>query len=261
MAGGKKRNPILARLQQLRDRYRAQTLIVIAIAAGLLLIVSKFFPGIEQFVRQNNVIEVVTLLILIDVAIAFEGYRVDQSIRVVENQDESLEELIDAVPKASRADLLEYAASTTLPLIRAIQRSNVPVRLLIKHPETIEGLQRDRSITTLDTLFNSVFDEHTGKFEIRCYKLPFSLRGRYLHGRMLELGWLTPDDKRKTAYGHANPSSLVAMPNRRNDHLREFFERTFKDYWEHPETEPGYEVLKRLQAGRTASAQEKTVNE
>ena len=195
---------------------------------------------------------------MIDVAIAFDGYRGDQSLRIMENQDESLEELISVVPNCARADLLEYAASTTLPLIRCIQRENVPMRLLVKHPDTIEGLQRQRSITTLDTLFNSVFEGHTGKFEIRCYKLPFSLRGRYLHGRLLELGWLTPDDKRKTAYGHANPSTLVAMPNRGNDHLGEFFERTFDQYWSHPETEPGDEVLRRMQADNTTTEQTKT---
>ena len=120
------------------------------------------------------------------------------------------------------------------------------MRLLVKHPETVVGIQRQRMLATLDTLYNSIFDNYTGSFEIRCYRLPFTLRGRRLGREVLELGWLTPDIQRQTAYGHANPLILVDLSTKRNEHLQMFFDRTFNDYWKDDKTEDGRAVLGRL---------------
>jgi hypothetical protein len=246
MASIKQAWPLLRQLQTMRDRYRVHTAVAVAVVASLFVFVAPFIPAFATYVYSY-----VTLLIVLDIAAVME---VRRDVRFVANQDESADELLSAVAGCRQADLIEYAGATTLPLIRCIQRENVPMRLLVKHPDTVDGLQRQRMITTLDTLYNSIFAGQTGKYEIRCYRLPYSLRGRHLHGRIIELGWLTPDPERQTAFGHANPSALVTVPGTPKEYLKEFFDRTFNIYWEHNETEDGLAVLTRLQARPEASA-------
>lgn len=160
--------------------------------------------------------------------------------------------------RGETVDLLEYAGNTTLPLIRAIRRQGVPLRILVKHPETIDGLQRDRNITTLDAIYNSVFDDAPELLEIRCYKLPYTLRGRRLGKELLELGWLTPDLRRQTAFGHENPCLIAELSNRHNEHLRLFFDKTFKTLWEDDSTEDGKAVLERFQPSRVSTVVKST---
>lgn len=232
------------------ERYRIHAYATLAILTIILGISAGAFPSIKQYISENDLIQYITLIVLLDLASTFYFQQRTESTFVMRNQDETMSKLIEAVAycRSEKADLLEYAGATTLPLIRAIQREDVPMRMLIKHPETITGIQKQRMIVTLDTLYNSIFQDHTAPFEIRCYRLPYSLRARRLGNELLELGWLTPDIEHETAYGHGNPSILVDLSTSRNDYLREFFNRTFNDLWEHDETEDGLVVLNRLKS-------------
>ena len=255
MAGSHNRNrptTILGRLNELRDRYRVQVAATIAIVATALAIAAEIVPSVQEFLRTSGFFEYITLLILLDLSAAIYLLQRPAPIQVMQNQDEVMPILIEAVPHCRNdgVDLIEFAAATTLPLIRAIRRAGVPVRLLVKHPETVVGLQQQRSIAALDTIINSIFDNYDGYFEVRCYRLPYSLRARRLGKELLELGWLTPDPKRQTVYGHSNPSFVADLSMRVNDHLLGFFNQTFETLWNDPSTEDGKSVLERLTAAR-----------
>lgn len=237
----------ISRFNDFRDRHRIHALATFAVFVTLLIIVSEIVPAIKEIITNRDVIQYVMLIVLIDLATVIYTSQRPETTSLAKNQDEAMQKLIETVAlcKSDSVDLLEYAGATTLPLIRAIRREAVSVRILVKHPETIIGTQSKRNIMTLDTLYNSVFDNYEGKFEIRCYRLPYSLRARRLGKELLELGWLTPDDKHKTTYGHGNPSVLVDLSTRRNQYLQTFFDKTFTDLWNHEETEDGLAVLKR----------------
>jgi hypothetical protein len=243
-----KHDSIVAKFNKVLAQYRPQLLVVLAVAAGLLLLASQIFPQVQSFLLQTNVVSIVTLLIVIDLASMQLSEAKTSGQALAANQDESMPLLVERVAECRNgsADLLEYAGATTLPLIRKIAREGIAIRILIKHPETTQGLQKDRMITTLDTLYNSVFDGATGGFEVRCYRQPYSLRGRKLGEALLEVGWLTPDYRRHTAYGHGNPSFLVELTNPASKPLLELFTRTFADLWDAPDTEDGMLVLVRL---------------
>jgi hypothetical protein len=241
---------MLGKLNAFRKRYQAQTSIALAVIVALTFIVAEFVPAVQQFIITSGLLQYLTLAVLLDLAASIYVMQRPPATRIVRNQDESMPMLLEAVPRCrtDSIDLLEYAGATTLPLIRAIRREGVPMRMLVKHPETIVGLQRQRSIATLDTIYTSIFENYQGSFEIRCYRLPYTLRGRRLGNELLELGWLTPDLKRQTAFGHGNPSLLVDLSNRSNDHLLTFFKTTFETYWSDQGTEDGRAVLARLKA-------------
>jgi hypothetical protein len=249
----KKNKSFLKWFNELRDRYRIQYSVTLAVLASLTFILTKLIPPFKNFINEHNIIPYATFLILIDLAITIYTIQRPPCTTLAENQDESMQNLIDAVKdgKTESIDLLEYAGATTLPLIRAIQRKGTQFRLLVKHPETLSGVQKSRSITTLDTFYNSVFSNNENNFEIRCYRLPFTLKGRRIGMEILEIGWLTPDMKGESAYGHENPSILIDLKVRENEYLLSFFTKTFNDYWFDKNTENGFDVLQKFRTSVT----------
>lgn len=242
-------NTLIGKFTVFRDKYRVQLSATLAVVASLTFIVAEIIPPVQKFIFDSGLLQYLIFLFLLDLTVSIYLQQKPPKTYLVKNQDESMLKLIEAVKhcKSDGADLIEYAGGTILPLIRAIQREGVKMRLLIKHPETITGIQRDRMIGTLDTLYNSIFEDAENKFEIRCYRLPYTLRGRRLGKEVLELGWLTPDKKRETAYGHSNPSVLIDLSVRHNYYLLKFFDKTFDDLWNDDETEDGKSVLERSQ--------------
>ncbi len=241
---------MVSKFNALRERYRIQISVALAILAFITFFAAQYVPVVQQYILTTGLLQYLTLIVLLDLAASIYVMQRPPATRIARNQDESMPRLIEAVPhcRNDSVDLLEYAGATTLQLIRAVRREGVSMRILVKHPETVDGLQRQRNITTLDTICNSIFDNYRGSFEIRCYKLPYTLRGRRLGKVLLELGWLTPDVKRKTAFGHGNPALIADLSNSSNEHLRIFFETTFETFWTDVGTEDGREVLRRLDA-------------
>jgi len=239
---------LLGRLRSLRERYHTQTAVALAVLALVAFSVAEVSPIIQDYILKSGLIQYLILMVLLDLAVSIHLSQRPATTSLARNQDETMQKLIEAVPhcRTDGVDLLEYAGATTLPLIRAIQREGVPMRMLVQHPDTIEGVQRQRNIAALDTFYNSIFaNDKRSSFEIRCYRLPFTLRARRLGKVVLELGWLTPDIERKTAYGHGNPSVLADLSSSQNEHLLVFFNRTFNDLWNHAGTEDGRAVLNR----------------
>ena len=185
------------------------------------------------------------LMVIIDISVAINSNK-KNSIQMKEKQNKTMPVLINNVQQCSvndSSDLIEYAGQSTLPLIREIKDKGLKIRLLIQHPDKISGAQRQRSLTTLDTLYNTIFSDSTN-FEIRCYRQPYSLRGRKIANKILELGWLTPDIQNETTFGLVNPAILVDLSDRKNDYLLRFFEKTFNNLWNDSFTEDGNIVLK-----------------
>lgn len=240
------KEPLVKRLKSLRDRFRSPALKFVAVVATALIIAAQIFPELSKYINDNHIIPYATLLLIIDFALIFDARRADVAVEVFPNQDVSMNTLLGRVPGTRQIDLLEYAGATTLPLIRAIKREGIPLRLLVKHPDTVEGMQRQRTIATLDTICTSIFEGHQGKLQMRCYRLPYSLKGRHFHGNLLELGWLTPDVARRTTYGSGNPHALFDLRRGDNEEMVDFFNRTFNDYWSHPETEDAATVLRNV---------------
>src|ERR1035441_3969425 len=179
---------LTGRFRALRDHYRIQASATFAVIATLAFIAGEIFPKVNEFVFHSGVLLYVTFLVVLDLSVSVYLNQAPAITQLLKNQDESMVRLNEAIPRCRTdgADLLEYAGATTLPLIRVIQREGVPLRLLVKHPDTVLGLQKQRMVTTLDTLFNSIFEGYQGKYEIRCYRLPFTVRGRRLGSRSEE---------------------------------------------------------------------------
>jgi hypothetical protein len=202
------------------------------------------FAGFYFSISVVAILIICTLLFLIKIHLRPQKNLVEANDFVVlKNQDAGAATLIKQINGASKVQLLEYAAATTLPLIRAIREKAAPLQLLIKHPDTLEGMQKQRTLSTIDTLINSVFSDYIGEYEIRCYRLPYTLRARKFCDISVELGWLTPDLANESAHGSRNLSILFYLANDKNQEAKLLFDRTFNDYWNDSRTEDAKSVL------------------
>ena len=119
------------------------------------------------------------------------------------------------------------------------------MRILLKTPETRVAAIRNSApvFSNIEALYNSVLKD-ARQFEVRCYRAPYSIRGRRIGDHFLEVGWLTPDFGRDTAYGSSQCSPVYLDPTiPGGGHLLSLFERTFTDLWEHPDTVDGATLL------------------
>lgn len=235
-----------ARLRDFREKYRIQVAVALAVLVGASFIAAEVVSAVKTFIDESHLLSYLTLLVVLDVAVAIYAGKGESGPRIARNQDEALPRLLEAVPNCRHdsVELLEYAGATILPLIREIQREGVHLRMLVQHPDEIAGIQKQRLLATLDTIINSIFEDDLDSVEIRCYHEPYTLRARRLGEEVLELGWLTPDRKHNTTYGHQNPSILLNLSDGRKQYLRAFFDRTFADLWDSPTTENALTVLR-----------------
>ncbi len=245
------------RIQRGREQHRAKVLATLAVLATLGVLASELFPEVETFISSRNIVGYLTLILVVDL-LANETQKEEKAplIRHFDNQDQILPILTSYIPpcRQETIDLIEYAGMTTLPLIREIQRQGVTLRLLVQHPEKVAGIQKQRQIATLDTLYDSIFERgRPGAYEIRCYRKSYNLRARRFGRHCLELGWLTHDTKRSTAFGHANPSFIVDVSQPGGEVFMTFFQRTFDDLWNDADSEDGRAVLDRLKTGESSS--------
>jgi hypothetical protein len=161
---------LLGRLWSLRERYHTQTAVALAVLAIVAFSVAEVSPIVQDYVLKSGLIQYLILIVLLDLTVGMQLSQRQATTSLAKNQDETMQRLIEAVPhcRTDGVDLLEYAGATTLPLIRAIKREGVPMRMLVQHPDAIEGMQRQRNIATLDTLYNSIFANYReSSFEIR----------------------------------------------------------------------------------------------
>lgn len=236
-----------AKFRQLLDEYRHKailSLVVLAVALGL---ISELSDWVGSVIGGDKVVAYVTLLLVGDLALTIdEVVRSSRQLQVSPDQDELLPKLLDAADgmrAGESAALLEYAGVSITPLIRKLRDRGAEIQILIKHPEECGRYQRQRTLTNIEALYASVLNGYDGHFEIRCYRAPHGLRGRLIGDELVEVGWLTPDFDRDTAFGRINPS-VYANPNTTDGaRLQALFTRTFDDVWNHGETVDGRTLI------------------
>lgn len=135
------------------------------------------------------------------------------------------------------ADLIEFSGDTVRSLLEQLAEAGTRVRLLLKHPDSVGGAQRNKIISTYWYLKEHVFMLKPDSFQIRFYRLPATLRGRRLDMRLLNVGWYTPDVSAGgklsdwEIVGHLNPTVTGDLQTTEGQALNQMFSRTFDGLW------------------------------
>jgi hypothetical protein len=146
-----------------------------------------------------------------------------------------IKEITERAPED--ADLIEYSADTVRPLLERLAASGTPVRLLLKHPDSVGSAQRDKILSSYRYIKESLFRGDQDAIQIRFYRVPASFRGRRLGTRLLNVGWYTPDITSAgqlsawEVIGHQNPTITCYPQTADGLALGQMFSRTFDTLW------------------------------
>jgi hypothetical protein len=235
------------RLSKIRDRYKREATLTLVAFCSIYIVLSQVSATVSNFASAPAVIAYAALLLIADLVLSLRDTLTRARVPHVSPEQDSLMpvllEAADSLPAGATADLLEYAGVSITPLIRRLKERGVKMRILIKHPETCSRYQRQRTASNLEALHSSVLADYEDGFAIRCYRAPYTLRGRRVGSHFLEVGWLTPDFVRDTAFGRVNPSIYLDPNSEEGADLLRLFSKTFEDLWNHPDTIDGRGAL------------------
>jgi hypothetical protein len=145
------------------------------------------------------------------------------------------QEIADHAPR--QADLIEYSADTVRALLVELAEGGTKVRLLMKHPDSVSRAQRDKIISNYWYLRDRVFGNKQDGLEVRFYRTAATLRGRRFDGRLINVGWYTPDISSDghisdwEIVGHVNPTVTADLDTAEGKALDRMFGATFDGLW------------------------------
>jgi hypothetical protein len=145
--------------------------------------------------------------------------------------------------RPSIARMLEFSTATTGSILRALREVDANIYLLAANPVRVSGWHQARMQRALADLLQIDLRDY-GKFRLRLYSVPPSLRGRSI-GSMIVTGWYTHRDNERIevsdpasveVWGHDN--AIVAGWRDEPDGavLSTWFSREFDRLWRHRQT-------------------------
>ena len=159
-----------------------------------------------------------------------------------------LHAMIEALPKIISADLLAFSGRDARGVLEQIlEHSGCPTRLLLKHPDSVGRVQRTWIIAELERIQRYLIPQYGDLLSIKCYRAPYSLRGRKLNPYIINVGWYTPlvDDDVEVV-GHTNPLVIATLDTAQGAALGKMFDRLFESLWTASTTEDGASVVASL---------------
>jgi hypothetical protein len=174
--------------------------------------------------------------------------RAHDAVVVAENEAadaRQLQELIGSLPKIQSADLIAFSGRDARGILEEILRhSGCPIRLLMKHPDSVGRIQRQWIVAELERMQRYLVPEYSETLHIRCYRAPYSLRGRKLHPYLINVGWYTPliDDEVEVV-GHTNPLVIAKLDTPEGASLCKMFDTLFEALWNASTTEDAATVM------------------
>lgn len=241
------------------------------LSAGV--VVASFFTDISTDTIAQVTLAVLTLLTLslirdrlrrdetdrtlVDTNDALAGltalWRPSSRLHVSRDQsadDAAFKAIIDDIAEIDEARYLAFSSRDARKFIEQVAvKSTGAVQVLLKHPETVGATQRRWILAELDRLFKYTVPKAANRIEIRCYRAPYSLRGKKLSPAVINVGWYTPliGDVAEVI-GHKNPLITAPLDSEEGAALARMFDGLFDALWSDPETEEAAAVINRLDA-------------
>jgi hypothetical protein len=144
-----------------------------------------------------------------------------------------LSALIRELPSISGAKFVALSGRDTRAFVeQVLERSDCVVKLLMKHPETVGEIQQRWILAELDRMQAYLIPQYGERLHIRCYRQPYSLRGRKIEPHVVDVGWYTPlpGDKREIV-GHIYPLVVARLDSDEGVALGKMFDDVFDALW------------------------------
>ena len=165
-----------------------------------------------------------------------------QNVHISKDQTADTDYLVASIrelPSISEAKFLALSGRDTRTFVEEVlERSNCMVKLLMKHPETVGEVQQRWILAELDRMQRYLIPKYGERLHIRCYRAPYSLRGRKIEPHLVDVGWYTPlpGDKLELV-GHIYPMVLARLDSDEGVALGKMFDGVFNALWEAADSE------------------------
>lgn len=240
----------LKRIRGFIDRHLSRILVVLIAGVSLVWVASTLIDPLRQWLADSSLLNVIIIVLLSDVLLMLTEAKLssDPSVTVFRNEPEAYRDLrrhIESSPP-SKADLIEYSTSTIHDLLELLREANCNLRILICNPDSaITDFQAQRIRDRIGDLTTVTFREFD-RVDIRMYRLPASIRGRFIDGQYVTMGWhvYTADSVGVFGHTHAMVSAHCSSSHGRN--LSKTFTEAFDHLWAAPTTEVLVEAGKKV---------------
>jgi hypothetical protein len=231
----------LERMRGFVDRYLRQILAVLTLGVSLVWVASTLIEPLRDWLAGSSLLSVIIIVLLSDVLLLLSEVKMSgrPTVAVFRNEPDAYRELrgyIESSPP-KKADLIEYSTATIHDLLELLRSADCRLRILICNPDSaITDFQAKRIRDRIEDLTTVTF-RNFDKVDIRMYRLPASIRGRFIDGQYVSMGWhvYTSDDAGIYGHTHAMVSAHCHSLHGRN--LSETFTEAFDHLWTAPSTE------------------------
>jgi hypothetical protein len=210
--------------------------LIVAVAA--VTAAAHFFHPVEDFlVRENlwGVLIIGLLVIVLDHLVELHPAPPTPVLTLCTNHAQATSVLEKYVTerKPARADLIEYSAFTIHTLLTELRDANCEVRLLVQHPDSAQtSFQESRIRHSLASLVKVTFERYN-RVEIRCYRVPGTVRARCFDDDYVIVGWYRYMEADTSVTGHTNPMIAADGHSAEGRDLIKWFRKAFEDLWTH----------------------------
>ena len=237
----------LLELESLIIPYFNYVAAILALAVLAALLVGEVSPWFDTKIRP--LYAALTLLLVVEVLrrIYSANRAGPDTSRAAANQDEALQHLAEYVRETSfrgEVRILLYAGSAIDSFLKQLIKADVKkVQLLTCDPScALNTEQAARIKAQIDQRKRTLRGAHN--IETRHYVVPASLRGVYLKGEIIAIGWYTYESKIANAghpkgkdldlHGPSNAMIIMDVRTSPGRTVADFFERTFSQLWTDP---------------------------
>jgi hypothetical protein len=203
-------------------------------------IISKFVPDVDNWIRQQRVIELVALVLIAELIAVVADVRKNLAnpLELSQDQARSSQKLFNIISnyKPSSAKVMGLSAGKREDILSFLTRGGWEIKLLIQHPEAaMNDILKHHLREKVQELSNITFINYD-KVEIRLYKRPSFFRGTKLGQNCIAIGWYACGEGVYEFFGHSNPVISATQGSSESKILNDFFDRAFDYLWNHPET-------------------------
>lgn len=214
------------------------SLLFVLVAA--VTVTAHFIRPFEDLIVRDNLWSVLIIglmVVVLDHLVKIHPAPPKPVLELCESDDKvhsTLDSIAASRPK--KADLIEYSAHTIQRFLGQLCDSNCVIRLLVQHPDSAPNqFQADRIRVNLANMAKVTFENYN-RVEIRCYRMPASIRARCFDDDQVIIGWYRYVRGGTGVAGHTNPMIAAIGPSPESRELVQWFRKVFDELWDHPDT-------------------------
>lgn len=210
--------------------------------------VSRFVPVLAAWMRDQHVIELVILIILVELVRTTSDVRSSLStadVTILSDQSAASLHLANLLQNVTHGDarIVGYSAGQRKDAVNLLRNKGWQLRMLLQQPTSaLNPPLRDHLLETLREFVRGVYGQDQAII-IRVFSGVALFRALHLDKVGIYVGWYTRIGTHYDLTGHTNPVVFARAGSLAYERLSAMFDKTFTRLWEDSSTVAAAEVI------------------